>query len=116
MGAEWARRKGTPAIDARRQPGVLCDGLQCTHVCPSGALQPTFNNLDVKMGTAVLDQARCVAWLGQACDACHAACPVPGAILTEGGVRVAEEVCTGCGLCERACPTEPTSIRVVPRA
>jgi ferredoxin-type protein NapG len=86
-------------------------------VCPSGALQPTINNHEVKMGIAVLDVERCVAWHGQACDACHQACPMPNTIVIEadGRVRVVAETCTGCGLCQHVCPTEPESIRVVPR-
>src|SRR5207302_4485933 len=68
LSAEWGAAEGTPAIDARKQPCVLCDGLKCTQVCPSGALQPTFNNKDVKMGDAVLDVARCVTYQGEACE------------------------------------------------
>jgi ferredoxin-type protein NapG len=118
LGADWGAASGTPFIDARRQPCVLCDGLQCTHVCPSGALQPTYSNRDVKMGTAILDAARCLAFLGQACDVCFTACPVPGSVVIEENhtVRIDEEICTGCGLCEHVCPTEPTSIHIVPRA
>src|SRR3989442_1777174 len=33
----WA---GTPYIVPRDAPCVLCTGLQCTHVCPSGTLRP----------------------------------------------------------------------------
>ncbi len=118
LGADWGTAAGTPAIDARRQPCVLCDGLQCTQVCPSGALQPLYNNKDVRMGLAILDAATCVTYLGQTCDACFKACPAPGAIViaADGRVHVEEEPCTGCGLCEHVCPTDPTSIRVAPRA
>jgi ferredoxin-type protein NapG len=117
LGAEWGDLRGTPAIEPRRQPCVLCTGLQCTHVCPSGALLPVYVNHDVVMGTAVLDAARCVTWHGQRCDACITHCPMPGALSADadGRVRVDEQKCVGCGLCERACPTEPTSIHVVPR-
>jgi ferredoxin-type protein NapG len=116
LGADWGAAAGTPAIDARKQPCVLCDGLKCTQVCPSGALQPTYNNKDVKMGSAVVDHARCLIFNGQSCDICHKACPVPGAISLENGITVVDDLCTGCGLCEHTCPTEPTSIRVIPRA
>jgi len=117
LGPEWGKAAGTPAIDARKQPCVLCDGLKCTHVCPSGALIPVYVNRDVTMGTAALDDNRCLAFNGRACDACKGACPMPGAIVIEdnGHVRVDSALCVGCGLCERACPTEPTSIRVRPR-
>ncbi len=86
-------------------------------MCPSGALLPVYVNNDVTMGTAVLDELRCVAHHGQACDVCFKACPVPGAIVidTLGRVTVEAATCVGCGLCEHVCPTEPTSIRVVPR-
>jgi ferredoxin-type protein NapG len=117
LGADWGRAQGTPAIDARKQPCVLCTGLRCSHVCPSGALLPTYVNRDVVMGTAVLDTDRCVTWRGQPCDVCKQQCPMEGAIVIEGDgrVRVNEQLCVGCGLCEHVCPTEPTSIRVVPR-
>jgi ferredoxin-type protein NapG len=117
LDGSWGAAAGTPAIVARTQPCVLCDGLQCTHVCPSGALQPVYNNRDVKMGSAVVDAGRCVAFAGQSCDLCHKACPMPETIVLEAaGIRVVEETCTGCGLCEHVCPTDPSSIRVVPRA
>src|SRR5438067_8368596 len=83
LGAEWGAAAGTPAIVARNQPCVLCDGLQCTHVCPSGALQPVYNNRDVKMGTAVID-ARCLVLNGRPCDVCYQACPMPETVLLDG--------------------------------
>jgi MauM/NapG family ferredoxin protein len=118
LGAAWGKAKGTPAIDARKQPCVLCDGLQCTHVCPSGALIPVYANRDVDMGLAVLDPARCVTHKGEACDVCVATCPIPGAIAVaaDGKVTIVDDACVGCGLCEHVCPTEPASVRVTPRA
>jgi ferredoxin-type protein NapG len=117
LGADWGQAAGTPAIDARKQPCVLCTDLKCTHVCPSGGLLPTFANCDVAMGKAIVDAARCVTYRGQACTACHEHCPMPGALVfVDGQLRVIEEKCVGCGLCEHYCPTEPASIRVQPRA
>jgi MauM/NapG family ferredoxin protein len=118
LGPGWGdKATGTPFIDARQQPCVLCNELKCTHVCPSGALIPVFQNRDVTMGTAVLDAMRCVAHHGQACDVCFKACPIPGAIVIDSDrrVSVADSLCVGCGLCEHVCPTEPASVRVVPR-
>ncbi|MCU1283224.1 MAG: 4Fe-4S ferredoxin, partial [bacterium] len=119
LGADWGAAAGTPAIDARKQPCVLCTGLKCTHVCPSGALLPTYVNNDVTMGTAKLDLDSCLTHHGQACTVCNEHCPRPGALVFDGAhgeLRVVEELCVGCGLCEHYCPTEPTSIRVQPRA
>jgi MauM/NapG family ferredoxin protein len=119
LGADWGAAAGTPAIDARKQPCVLCTGLQCSHVCPSGALLPTHSNNDVMMGKAQLDVATCLTHHGQACTACVEHCPRPGALVLDGPhgeLRVDEQFCVGCGLCEKFCPTEPQSIRVQPRA
>jgi ferredoxin-type protein NapG len=117
LDSTWGAAQGTPAIDARKQPCVLCDGFQCTQVCPSGALQPLYNVAEIRMGTALVDEARCATYRGQRCDACVTVCPVGGAIFTDadGHPKVAEHVCVGCGLCVRACPTEPASIVVIPR-
>jgi ferredoxin-type protein NapG len=117
LGEEWGAAAGTPAIDPRRQPCVLCTGLRCTHACPSGALLPVFANEEVAMGTARVEPATCVTFHGRACSACHMVCPQGALTFEEGGqLRVLDDKCVGCGLCERACPTEPQSIRVHPRA
>ncbi len=118
LGADWGAAAGTPAIDARKQPCVLCTGLRCSHVCPSGALVPTYVNNDVTMGWAKLDVSTCLTHHGQACTVCVEHCPRPGALLLDGPhgeLRVDESQCVGCGLCEHFCPTEPSSIRVQPR-
>ncbi len=58
------------------------------------------------------------------CDLCMRECPIAGAISLEkftgadGQTRampVVHENCVGCGVCEMICPTEPTSIAIVPR-
>jgi ferredoxin-type protein NapG len=78
---------------------------------------PLFNNNEVAMGTAIVDVASCLTHRGQACNACRDSCSVPGALNFdgEGKLQVDSAHCVGCGLCERACPTEPSSIRVQPR-
>jgi ferredoxin-type protein NapG len=57
------------------------------------------------------------------CDLCVQACPIKGAITIEtvfapdGSKRkspVVHEACVGCGACEMICPTEPTSIEIIP--
>lgn len=57
------------------------------------------------------------------CDLCVQACPIKNAITLEtvyapdGSKRKApiiHEPCVGCGVCEMICPTEPTSIEIIP--
>lgn len=107
---------GTPIVRPRQQACALCNGLQCTQTCPSGALRPLRFHHEVQMGTAVVDGETCHLAKGERCDRCVAECPVPRAIaIVEGRVVVDASVCVGCGACEQHCPTEPSSIRVVPR-
>ncbi|MDQ7086340.1 MAG: 4Fe-4S dicluster domain-containing protein [Acidobacteriota bacterium] len=106
---------GTPSILPRDGPCRMCDGLPCAAACPSGALRVVEREA-IRMGTAVIDRARCWAAQGQPCDYCLAACPLgEKAIVAVGGVpRIRAEGCTGCGLCSHICPTTPRAIRIDP--
>lgn len=112
----YGARAGTPHVVPREAPCVLCSGLQCTTACPSGALQPVASAAEVDMGLAVVDPRRCLPHQGKACTTCRDRCPIAGAIEldAQGRPRVTD-ACTGCGLCEYYCPTEPAAIRIRPR-
>jgi ferredoxin-type protein NapH len=108
---------GLPYIDARTNACDLC--RICPDLCPTGALalQPEE---PVHMGTAVVDHDLCLAWNGNMCRSCFAACPLQGTALKleiDGGAQrpvVDPAVCAGCGLCEQVCPVDPAAIYINP--
>jgi len=111
------RGNGAPFIDADAAACVVCQGLQCMSVCPSGALVPTaLENID--MGTAVWHERTCLRSAGQNCTICIDHCPLGTAAieLKDGQVAVNPLGCVGCGVCQRDCPTTPKSIVVIPIA
>jgi MauM/NapG family ferredoxin protein len=87
----------------------------CGHVCPTQAIRalPLEEKQFVKIGTAVIDRSRCIAWeQDKLCLICDEICPY-NAIETRvvdnftGPFKkpfVLEDKCTGCGYCEKACP------------
>ena len=106
---------GAPYIDPDVMSCVVCDGLVCMRDCPSGALAPTALGL-IDMGTAFWNEEMCVRTTGDDCRICIEKCPI-GTIaieLFDGRVRVNEEGCIGCGVCQNCCPTQPKSIVVMP--
>lgn len=108
---------GTPVLRANRGACVVCDGLQCTHVCPSGALLPVHSSADINMGLAVVDQDLCVRASGEDCRLCVERCPLGHEAIelgTDDFPAILESGCVGCGVCEFACPTVPEAIRIVP--
>ncbi|MHC5001747.1 MAG: 4Fe-4S dicluster domain-containing protein [Planctomycetota bacterium] len=113
-------RAGAPSLAPREVPCTLCQGrerIECIAACPSGALQPVADAADVRIGLAAIDETRCLAFNGTVCRACWHACPFPDeAIRLDWRLRpvVVREACTGCGLCEHACPTGPSSVVVEP--
>lgn len=129
------RPLGTPYFIARDIPCYMCPDIPCVPVCPTNALDETLvsteGKLDInkaKMGVAVVDSLNCIAFWGIQCDACYRACPLLGeAIFVEYSKNertgkhaflkpvVNYDICTGCGLCEKACVTEKASITVLPR-
>jgi ferredoxin-type protein NapG len=126
---------GTPYFIPRDIPCYMCPDIPCVPVCPTGALDEasvtTDNELDINiadMGVAVIDDESCIAFWGIQCDACYRACPLLGEAITIEYVRnertgkhafmkpvVKADICTGCGLCEKACVTEKAAIFVLPR-
>lgn len=112
----------TPFLVARDRGCVLC--MQCTTACPTGALRPIpFDRAvvqrEVKMGVAVVEEHKCIAWQASGvCRACYYVCPYQDAAITLRGPMQAPHIepdaCTGCGLCEEACPERARAIRVRP--
>jgi len=111
---------GTPYLEPREIPCYLCrdhDSLLCIDACPSSALRPVEDITAVRMGTAAIDTARCLAYNGVPCRTCWHACPLSGTVIHHDALLrpvVDPEHCIGCGLCDHACLTEPSSIPIVP--
>jgi len=120
------RGSGAPYIDANEMPCVVCDGLHCMHVCPTGALVPTIL-ADIDMGTAVWHSDTCLrtratetSSADRACALCVEKCPL-GTFAIElnaaaNQIVVKESGCIGCGVCQFECPTSPKSILVHPKS
>jgi len=103
-----------PVIEPDLAACVLCAGVLCTHACPTGALQPLESVYDVAMGVAEVYDGVCVRSDGQDCTICVDKCPI-----AEIAIRINDEGppevlagCTGCGVCQLYCPTEPKAIVV----
>ncbi|WP_295008212.1 ferredoxin-type protein NapG [Sulfurimonas sp.] len=126
---------GTPYFIPRDIPCYMCPDIPCVPICPSGALDEssvtTNGVLDIniaEMGLAVIDDESCIAFWGIQCDACYRACPLLGEAISVEYKKnertgkhayltpvVHSDICTGCGLCEKACVTEKAAIFVLPR-
>jgi ferredoxin-type protein NapG len=118
---------GTPYFEPRRIPCYLCHDIPCKAACPTGALSPTLDDvMDSRMGLAFIDTEHCLSWQGLRCEICYRVCPLRDkAIRVETRRRelskhamllpiVISEACTGCGICESACPTDIAAIKVLP--
>ncbi len=107
----------TPYINPDVQPCVICDALACMYVCPSGALQSVFAE-DIAMGIAVFTAETCLRTKDISCTYCVDNCPIGAEAIhfsTTGLVEVIIPGCTGCGVCQYVCPTDPKSIIVEPQ-
>src|SRR4051794_30074846 len=95
------RADGAPYIEVDAVPCVLCTGLECMHHCPTGALVPIPREA-IDMGTAVWHEHLCVRSHGEGCTMCVDHCPVGSAALelVEDRIRVHEDACAGCGVCQ----------------
>ncbi|MCX5810004.1 MAG: 4Fe-4S dicluster domain-containing protein, partial [Proteobacteria bacterium] len=99
----------------------------CGQVCPTGAIpnQPIEEKKKSVMGVAVFDKNLCLPYAKKInCIVCEEHCPVPdkaikfdlseerdytGKKVTLKKPYIADELCTGCGICENKCPLEGKS-------
>ena len=108
---------GTPAVDPDVSACVVCDGLKCTTVCPSGALLPVLKPSDVRMGLAEVYKPLCVRTRRETCTLCVDRCPLGETAIRfndDGPPEVVSPGCIGCGVCQLYCPTSPKTIVVRP--
>jgi NAD-dependent dihydropyrimidine dehydrogenase PreA subunit len=100
---------GTPVLDWKKC--IFC--MNCIRTCPTGAIKRISRD-DIDIGNAIINHDTCLTWSGQSkCDICYNACRYD-AIKLDNKIYpvVLEDPCTGCGACERKCPTNPKSIVV----
>ena len=127
---------GTPYFVAEEVPCYMCPDIPCVKACPTGALDPELTDItDARMGVArVVGTDRCLNYIfNHRCLSCTTICPVRGKAITlekevwmkpDGTEQlrfiptVHDEHCTGCGKCEKNCPTARytggASIKVLP--
>lgn len=116
--ASFGEQTALPYLDLRDTACTLC--MKCPEVCPTGALLPIAASA-VRLGAPKLDRKACLPWSGTGvCDLCYAVCPYPDSAVERVGDRGAPlfhaEACTGCGLCEEACPDIAHAISIEPKA
>jgi MauM/NapG family ferredoxin protein len=107
----------TPIIDPDQAACVVCDGLDCMHVCPSGALRLVGSAADIRMGMAHVSRDLCVRSRGEDCTICIDRCPLGQAAIRMGDdamPQVLDPGCVGCGVCQLFCPTRPRAITITP--
>jgi MauM/NapG family ferredoxin protein len=107
-------RLSTPKL-APRIGGCEEKCCSCGHVCPTSAIRKLSyeEKRFAKIGTAVIDRHRCLAWeQKKECLVCDEVCPynaiTPRTVETTKGLFkvpvVDEDLCIGCGMCEQQCP------------
>lgn len=108
---------GTPAIFPAKAPCYLCDPPECSRVCPKGALEPLRSRDEIKIGIAIVRKGLCLAYRGidKGCDYCYDRCPLKDKAITfNTGPVVIEDACSGCGICEFFCVSNPKAITISP--
>jgi len=112
MASDDPAKTGKPAIDPAAQACVVCDDLSCMKACPTGALR-LVSREEIRMGLARLKPDICVRTNGEDCQICVDKCPLGKSAIEipyEGAAVEVKDGCTGCGVCEMYCPTEPKAI------
>ena len=120
---------GTPYINFRKTPCYMCEDIPCIAACPTTVLDHSLTDITKSnMGTAVItDREACLSLNGVRCEICYRVCPLTSKAITLKKYQqsitkrhtvfepvIHKDVCTGCGICENACPLDKTAIQVLP--
>ncbi|MDD2889744.1 MAG: 4Fe-4S dicluster domain-containing protein [bacterium] len=109
----------TPML-VSRIGGCEKDCTGCGKICPTSAIRNLSQEEKTyaKIGTAVIDEKRCIAWAEQkTCLICDEACPynaIDSVARTIDNISllrptVRKDICMGCGICESRCPVKGDS-------
>ena len=103
----------SPVVIPRKARCELC--MLCQEVCPTGAIA-RISEEQAAIGTAVLDNRRCLAWTeGKLCLVCREQCPRQAVEIDEHKrPAINDDLCVGCGACENSCPLDEAAVIVVP--
>lgn len=114
LGPEYGEHEATPAIAPSLVPCRACPDTPCITACPTGALDQA-PSAHTPARAIHFWPDRCRAVRGQACDYCVQACPfdTPALRVTQSGVIIDEDACTGCGLCIFYCTATPRALTAV---
>lgn len=107
---------GTPAVDFNRGACSFCGA--CAEACEDGVFADTRTaawTLSATIG------AGCLLSAGIACRSCTDACDEEAlrfdlSIRPVGAIRIATDLCTGCGACVATCPVKAISLERAPEA
>ena len=109
---------GVPYIDPDVAACVMCEEVSCMSQCPSSALMLVPRE-EIDIGTASWNDSLCLRTIAhEQCTMCVDHCPVGTLALEviDNHIKVHEDHCTGCGVCQSHCPTDPKSIIVIPKS
>lgn len=90
----------TPKLNLHRGYCDFCN--RCIEVCPTGALAAFDPSAD-KIGVAVVDTEKCIAFTRGLCVICEDSCQYEALTFVGGRPVVDESACNGCGECVMAC-------------